>query len=342
MEVKLIPYTLKLKYPFGISGNTRTETPVVFIKITDNNISAIGEASLPPYLGYKQNDILSVFNSFNFSKYSISDDKRLLSDFKKHSIHCMPALAALDIAINDWVSKKNNLPCWRRLGVNSDLMSANAMTIGIDVPQVIEKKVKESTAFSLLKVKIGSSNDKELVSTIRKYTDKPIIADANQGLKTREDALEMCKWLFDLNCLLIEQPLNKIDLASHAWLSERSPIPVIADESFQKFEDIEHIKNHFSGINIKLMKCGGIGPAMDIISSARNNGLKILMGCMNESTCANMAAAQIAPLADWVDLDGPFLITNNPFDDFIMKEGKIVLNQTSGLGLVLKNEISLF
>jgi L-alanine-DL-glutamate epimerase-like enolase superfamily enzyme len=189
MEVKLIPYTLKLKYPFGISGNTRTETPVVFIKITDNNISAIGEASLPPYLGHNQNDILSVFNSFNFSKYSIIDDKRLLSDFKKHSIHCMPALAALDIAINDWVSKKNNLPCWRRLGVNSDLMSANAMTIGIDVPQVIEKKVKESTAFSLLKVKIGSSNDKELVSTIRKYTDKPIIADANQGLKTREDEL---------------------------------------------------------------------------------------------------------------------------------------------------------
>jgi L-alanine-DL-glutamate epimerase-like enolase superfamily enzyme len=342
MKVEIKPYILKLKYPFGISGNTRTETPVVFIKISHDNIYGIGEASLPPYLGYYQNDILSVFNSFNFSQYSINDLDRLLTDFKNHSINCMPALAALDIALNDWICKKNKTSCWNMLGVNIDDMGYNAMTIGIDVPEVIEQKVKEASSFKVLKVKIGSDNDRELVSTIRKFSDMPIIADANQGLKNKEDALELCKWLYDLNCLLIEQPLNKIDLESHAWLSERSPIPVIADESFKKLDDLVHIKNSFSGINIKLMKCGGLGPANEIAKLARKNGLKILMGCMNESSCANFAAAQIAPLADWVDLDGPFLINNNPFEDFEMNEGKIVLSSTPGLGLVVKNEINLF
>lgn len=343
MKVTLFPFSLKLKYPFGISGNTRTETPVVFVKIEEKDIIAFGEASLPPYLGINQLQVMEVFKSFDFSKFNLQlDEEKLLEHFSNHAKNCMPAIAALDIALNDWKGKFHHKSVWELYGINPLLMSYNAMTIGIDSAKVIEKKVKEASEFNLLKVKIGSENDQELINTIRKYSDKPIIADANQGLKSKQSALELCKWLFDKNCLLIEQPLNKTDLNSHAWLSEYSPIPVIADESFQNENDLSDIGNYFSGINIKLMKCGGLTRGHRIAIEAKRKGLKVLMGCMNESSCANFAAAQIAPLADWVDLDGPFLINNNPFEDFKMKDGKIILNTLPGLGLTQKESESLF
>jgi L-alanine-DL-glutamate epimerase-like enolase superfamily enzyme len=335
MKVEVYKYNLKLKYPFGISGNTRIETPVVFVKLSANDVYGWGEASLPPYLPFNQEDIINCFKRFNFSAYSWQELTVLLDEFKKINPHYPPAWAALDIAINDLMGKKLNKPIWQLYDVNPKLMKPNVLTIGIDTPEVIVKKVNEATRFKILKVKIGSNDDISIIKTIRSVTNKPIIADANQGIKDKFQALELCKWLHDQNCLLLEQPLAKNDLNGHLFLAERSPIPIIADESFQTENDLERIKNHFNGINIKLMKCGGIRSAYSIIQKAKRYNLKIMMGSMNESSCANLAAAQIAPLADWVDLDGPFLITNNPFEDFIINnDGRIMLTDNPGLGLI--------
>jgi len=337
MQAHYFPYTLKLKHPFGIFGNIRTETPVVFIILKTKTFYGIGEASLPPYLPYNQQSVITCFKEFTFANYSLNTIENLFQDFKKQNAYCPPAIAALNIAINDLKGKILNQPVWKLLKVTPEKMPPNSFTIGIDTPDVIEKKVNEAIEFKTLKVKVGSDNDKLLINTIRKITDKPLIVDANQGLRNQQQALEFCRWLYDKNCLLIEQPLKKDNLQGHAYLSEHSPIPIIADESFQGNENLDEIKNYFNGINIKLMKCGGLTNGHQLAINAREKGLKILMGCMNESSCANLAAAQIAPLADWVDLDGPYLINNNPFEDFKMEEGTVLLDNKPGLGLVLKN-----
>jgi L-alanine-DL-glutamate epimerase-like enolase superfamily enzyme len=179
--------------------------------------------------------------------------------------------------------------------------------------------------FNILKVKLGTADDKILVETIREITDKPLFVDANAGWNKREEVLDLIYWLQSKNTILIEQPMAKENLEDHAWLRERSPLPIFADESFQRLADLELVKNSFHGINIKLMKCTGLREARKIIVKARELQLKIMLGCMSETSCAIMSAAQIAPLVDFVDLDSTWLTTNNPFEMPLLRGGKIVI-----------------
>lgn len=187
-----------------------------------------------------------------------------------------------------------------------------SFTIGIDEPKILKQKISEAGEFKIFKVKLGTTDDKQIVQFIRDETDKPLYVDINQGWTDKYFALEMSEWLHRQNVLLIEQPFYKNDLEKSAWLTERSPTPIIADESVQRLSDIEKIKNSFNGINIKLMKCTGMNEAYKMILKARENNLKVMMGCMTETSCGISAAAQLSSLVDFTDLDGNLLITNDP------------------------------
>jgi L-alanine-DL-glutamate epimerase-like enolase superfamily enzyme len=193
--------------------------------------------------------------------------------------------------------------------------------------------VTEADAYKILKVKLGAGTDKDIINTIRKATDKPICVDVNQGWKDRNYAMDMANWLKDKNVLFIEQPMPKTQADDIAWLTRNSPLPVIADEAVQTVNDLLSVKGIYSGVNIKLMKCGGMDAAFKMAQVAKLMGMKVMIGCMTETSCAVSAAAQLSPLADWADLDGNLLISNDCYDGMKIIGGKVTLNERPGIGI---------
>lgn len=337
LKLSYSPYTLQLLHPFTIATNTRNSTPIVLVQIKYENLIGYGEASMPPYLGESHESVLRFLAKVNLAKYDLPFDLAgILTEIDKIETGNTAAKAAIDIALHDLVGKILNTPWHKIIEAAPEKMPETSMTIGIDSIEMIKKKVAEANDFKVLKIKLGHENDKKIIEAIREVTDKPVCVDVNQGWNNKEIALDMIHWLNEKNVLFIEQPLPKEMLEETAWLSARSPLPIIADEAVQRLYDIEKVKDAYQGINIKLMKCTGMREAHQMIQTARQHKLKVLIGCMNESSCANLAAAQLAPLADWVDLDGPFMISNNPFKTPELKNGKIVLSALPGIGLELK------
>jgi len=212
-------------------------------------------------------------------------------------------------------------------------MPVTSITIGIDTPEMIIKKVKEAEGCKVIKVKLGRDDDKNLIKTIRSVTNVPLYVDANQGWTHLQQSLDMIHWLHEQGVVLIEQPLPKENIDGNAWLTERSPIPIIGDEAVQRLADVERAQGVYNGINIKLMKSAGMYEAQQMILKARELGLNILIGCMSETSCATLAAAALAPQCDWADLDGPFLTKNSPFITPRFVDGKWVLSGDAGLGI---------
>jgi L-alanine-DL-glutamate epimerase-like enolase superfamily enzyme len=245
-----------------------------------------------------------------------------------------PAIkAAVDIALNDINGKILNKPCYEIYGADPLKMPLTSYTIGIDSPEVLREKVADAKGFKVLKIKLGRDNDKELINTIRSVSDLPLYIDANQGWKDKAEAIDMIYWLHDKGALLIEQPMDKTNLDGNAWLTGRSPIPILADEAVQRLTDMDALKGAYHGINMKLMKSAGMYEAHQMILKARSFGMKILIGCMSETSCATQAGIALAPLCDWADLDGPWLTKNNPFKAPEMIAGKYSLKYLPGLGL---------
>ena len=208
-------------------------------------------------------------------------------------------------------------------------------TIGIDTPEVVREKTREcADRFNILKVKVGLDNDYEMIRTIREITQLPIAVDANQGWKDRQQALDEIFWLQEHGVVMVEQPMPKERLDDNAWITERSPLPIFADEAIQRLADIPSIKGAYTGINIKLMKCTGMREAWKMASYARAEGMRVMVGCMTETSCAVTAAAHLSPLADFADLDGNLLITNDRFRGMTVNQGRITLPDAPGLGLV--------
>ena len=177
----------------------------------------------------------------------------------------------------------------------------------------------------------------QMIDLIRNYTDKPISVDVNQGWTEKEKALEEIYWLKERGVVYVEQPMPKESTMDMEWLSQHSPLPTIADEAVQRLTDLFELKNYFHGVNIKLMKCTGIREGYPMAKIAKSLGLKVMIGCMTESSCGIAAAAQLAPLADWVDLDGHFLLANDPFEGLSFNEGVVQLSQLNGLGIFPKH-----
>jgi L-alanine-DL-glutamate epimerase-like enolase superfamily enzyme len=333
---------LAFRHPFGISSGSRTHTPVTFTRIELDGVCGHGEASMPPYLGESHESVqrflrkaIGVIASFN----DVSQLEALLHAIDAIEEKNTAAKAAIDIALHDLAGKLQHKPWYRIWHLDKARTPHTTYTISIGDDALIGTKVKEAAAFSILKVKLGTDHDKRIIERIREFTQKPIAVDANQGWSDEHAALDMIHWLNEHNILFVEQPLSKTRSKETAWLTERSPLPVIADESVQRLDDVKMVKGIFSGINIKLMKCTGMYEAYSMIEAARELGLKILIGCMSESSCAVSAAAQLSPLADWADLDGPLLISEDHFSGITFEEGKICLNDEPGIGVRPLREI---
>ena len=338
MKLRFYPYTLELKHKFSISHNSRTTTPIVLTEIKYEGLTGYGEASLPPYLGEDQKSVINFLSKVKLENYSnpldVQDILNYTDNIEKGN---NAAKASVDIALHDLVGKILNIPLHKYFGINFSDTPYSSITIGMDSGENIIQKINEAAQFKILKVKIGSDDDKTIIENIRKVTDKPIIVDVNQGWNNEHKALEMIKWLEGKNVKLIEQPFHKDEIKKTAWLSERSPLPVFADESVWRFSDLEKVYGVFHGINIKLMKSTGLAEAFRMINKAKQFGMQVMLGCMTETSCAISAAAQLSPLAEWADLDGAELIKNDLFSGMKIKDGKITLPNLPGTGAVKKS-----
>jgi L-alanine-DL-glutamate epimerase-like enolase superfamily enzyme len=334
MTLTYQPFELELKHPFTIAKFSRTSTPIMLVQLTHEGYTGYGEASMVPYMGESHQTAIEFLNKVDASQFKLPFDFTAIINYLDSLTPGNPAIkAAIDIALHDLEGKLLNQPCWQLAGSNPALMPATSFTIGIDTPGVIIKKVKEAAGFKVIKVKLGRDDDKELIKIIRSVTDVPLFADANQGWTDRKQSLDLVYWLQEQGVLLIEQPMLKTDIDGNAWLTENSPIPIIGDEAVQRLPDVEKAKGMYHGINIKLMKSAGMYEAHQMILKARELDLKILIGCMSETSCATLAAAALAPQCDWADIDGPFLTTNNPYKAPEFVDGRYVLSNEAGLGL---------
>lgn len=336
MKLTFKPYDLQLRHVFTIASSSRTTTPIVLTEITYDGITGYGEASLPPYLGETQASVIEFLKKVNLEQFSSPfelDD--ILSYVDKIAENNTAAKAAVDIALHDLVGKLMNQPWYKIWGLNKENTPSTTFTIGIDTDEVIKEKTKDADIYNILKAKLGRSEkeDKRMIEAIRTVSNKPIAIDANQGWKDKHLALDMILWLKDQGIVMIEQPTPKYNLDDAAWVTERSPLPVFADESFQRLNDVLRLKGAFSGVNIKLMKCTGMREAWKIQTVARAANMKVMMGCMVESSCAISAATQLSPAVDWADLDGNLLINNDCFKGVTVVEGKMVLNDLPGIGI---------
>ena len=335
LTLRFTPYTLQLKHTFTLAASTRTTTPVMLTEIEYDGITGYGEASMPPYLGESQESVAKFLSLLNLSQFN---DPFLLIDILEYIDGIMPgnyaAKASVDIALHDLIGKLVGELFYRLFGLNPDRTPLTSFTIGLDTPEIIKQKVAEAGPYRVLKIKLGRDNDREMVEVIKSQTDKPLCVDVNQGWKDRNKALEMAVWLKEKGVLFLEQPMPKEMKDDIAWLTQRSPLPVIGDEAIQNVNDLLNNRDIYSGINIKLMKCGGLNSAMKMINMARAFGMKVMIGCMTETSCAVTAAAHLSPLADWCDLDGNLLISNDPFIGLEIVDGKITLPERSGIGVI--------
>lgn len=333
LKLSFKPNELKLRHAFNLARNSRTTTPDVLVQLEYDGIVGYGEASMPPYLGESIESVTKFLGNLDLGQFN---DPFRIEEILSYVDGTAPdnraAKASVDIALHDLLGKIMGQPWYKIWGLSPEKTPNTSFTIGIDKADVVRQKVDEAAPYKVIKVKMGLDNDKELVEIIRLKTDKPLCVDANQGWTDKEKALDMCHWLKERGCMFVEQPFDKKMIDETAWLRERSPLPIIADEFCQRIPDVMRAYQVYDGINIKLMKSTGLHEAYKMAVLAKSLGMKLMIGCMTETSCAISAAAQLAPMADWVDLDGNLLIANDSFDGVKVVDGKITLTDKPGIG----------
>lgn len=337
MKLSWTPYDLQLNHTFTISGFSRKTTPVVLTRIEYDGIFGYGEASLPPYLGETQASVIEFLKKVDLSAFRDPTQlEEILEYVDSIDSRNTAAKAAVDIALHDLAGKIIGAPWYKMYGLDKMKVPDTTFTIGMDTDEVVRDKTREALGrFKILKIKVGGKEDKRMIEAIRSVTDLPLAVDANQGWTDRQQALDMILWLKEKGIVMVEQPMPKHDLDAIARLTEESPLPIFADESIQRLADVERLKEVFSGINIKLMKCTGMREAWKMRNLARALGMKVMIGCMTETSCAISAASQLASGLDFADLDGALLIGNDCFDGATLQNGKIIATDLPGIGVEL-------
>ena len=333
-----------LKHTFTISGSSRSSTPIVLTRLSYDGYTGYGEAAMPPYLGetaasvngFLQRVRKEVLPGFN-DPFRIQE---IMEETDRLAAGNTAAKASVDIALHDLTGKIMGQPWWKIWGFSPEKTPYTSFTIGYDDDDdTVRAKTGEASWTKVLKVKLGMGDEKDrrMVRLVREVNGTaPLYVDANQGWTDRERALDMIYWLKGQGAVLVEQPMSKYDLDSHAWLTERSPLPIIADEACQRLTDIPRLKGAFHGINIKLMKCTGMREAREMITLSRALGMRLMIGCMTETSVAISAAAQLCPEMEWADLDGNLLLANDCFDGMKIRNGKITLDERPGIGVTEK------
>lgn len=333
-----------LKHTFTISGSSRSSTPIVLTRLSYDGYTGYGEAAMPPYLGetaasvngFLQRVRKEVLPGFN-DPFRIQE---IMEETDRLAAGNTAAKASVDIALHDLTGKIMGQPWWKIWGFSPEKTPYTSFTIGYDDDDdTVRAKTGEASWTKVLKVKLGMGDEKDrrMVRLVREVNGTaPLYVDANQGWTDRERALDMIYWLKGQGAVLVEQPMSKYDLDSHAWLTERSPLPIIADEACQRLTDIPRLKGAFHGINIKLMKCTGMREAREMITLSRALGMRLMIGCMTETSVAVSAAAQLCPEMEWADLDGNLLLANDCFVGMKIRNGKITLDERPGIGVTEK------
>ena len=336
MELTFRPFDAQMRHVFTIANSSRTTTPIVLTEIAYDGYVGYGEAAMPPYLGESQASAIEFLKRVDLSQFkSPFEMQDILTYVDSITTNNTAAKASVDIALHDLVGKIMGQPWWKIWGFNAATTPNTSFTVGLDTEEVVKEKTREASPYKVIKVKLGrdEATDKMMINTIRSVTNTTICVDANQGWKDKYYALDMINWLNERNVSMIEQPMSKYMLEETAWLSERSPLPIIADEACQRLTDVPKLKGVYHGINIKLMKCTGMREAREMVSLAKALHMKLMIGCMTETSCAVSAAAQLAPEMEWADLDGNLLIANDVYKGMTVVDGKVTLNEKPGIGI---------
>ena len=303
-------FVLQLRHTFRLARGDSDSRRVLMVEIEHDGLVGRGEAA--PIARYGQ-DAASAARAAEAMVAQIDEPLAFDSAAARAAVAGQPAAeAAIDMALRDLAGKRMGVPLYELLGIDPRTMPVTSFTIGMDTPEIVEQKVREADGFAVLKVKMGSDDDAAVLETVRRATDRPVRIDANEGWSL-DDALGRLEWLQEMGVEFVEQPLPADQHAEMCELKKLSPLPLIADESVGRAEDIPRLAEAFDGINIKLMKCGGLGEALQMIHVARAHGMKVMLGCMVESSVGVAAAAMVASEVDWLDLDGSLLLADDPF-----------------------------
>ncbi len=323
---------LELKHPFRISRSVTELKKNVIVQIDEG----IGEAAPSAYYGENADTVIQCLEKI---KGQLGDDpfqiESILSNLDKKISGNLSAKAAIDMALHDLVAKRFNLPLYQFLGLDGKVPLVTSYTIGIDTPEKMKEKTRQAKDFLVYKVKVGVEKDVEMVKAVREVTDAKIRVDANAGW-TAEEALEKIDQLKEYQIEFVEQPIDPEDKRGLKKIKEKAELPIIIDEQLMTSKDIPDFVGLCDGINIKLAKCGGIREALRMIHVAKAHGLKVMLGCMIESSVGIAAAAHLGSLVDFLDLDGNLLVSNDPYVGLRLDKGKLYLSDLPGLGIAPK------
>lgn len=326
---------LRLRHTWTTTMSSSDYRDNLHLRFTRDGITGLGEGA--PIVRYNEDaesarkavesvrDYLLSANPWQFEKIMAEIFRRIQGQYA--------GKAALDIALMDWIGQRLGVPLYRHFGLDARDTPVTTFSVGIDTPEITRQKVREAEAFPILKIKVGLQTDEATIEAVRSVTKKPLRVDANEGWKDKEEAVRKINWLETQGVQFVEQPMPASMLEEIRWVRRRVHIPLIADEACLHPADIPKLVDAFDGVNIKLMKCGGMLEAFRMIQIAKSLGLKTMLGCMIESSIGVSAAAHLSPLVDYADLDGNLLIANDPYSGVKVKEGKLILPDRPGLGL---------
>ena len=334
MQISWKSFELPFEYPFTISKGTKTHQPTLIVALSHFGLTGYGEAPAITYYNITTAQMEEDLKQKKqlIEKYAFNDPGRYWH-FLHHLLPKNPFLVcAIDMAAWDLFGKMRRQPIVNLVADAGSPKPMTDYTIGIDT---VEKMVEKMQAkpWPVYKIKLGTPDDLGIMRALRQHTQVPLRIDANAAWKA-EDALEKIKAMAEMGVELIEQPLAKDDWEGMKWLYEKSPLPLFADESCVAEQDVARCEGHFHGINIKLTKCSGITPALRMIKDARKRNMQVMLGSMNESSIGSAALAQLLPLADFADLDGPLLLATDLATGLTYKDGEVFFDKAKpGLGI---------
>ncbi len=328
---------LELRHTWTTTMSSSAYRDTLHAQFTRDGITGYGEGA--GIVRYKQDaeggrkaleavtDLITGGDPWSFDKLLAELDRRLPGQ--------RAALAAVDLALFDWMGRKLGVPVCRHFGLDPADAAVTNMSIGIDTPEITRQKVREAEDFPCLKVKVGLATDEATLEAVRSVTRKPLRVDANEGWTSKEEAVRKINWLESQGVELVEQPLPAHMVEETRWIRNRVHIPIFADEACHNASDIPKLREAFDGIVVKLDKAGGLLESYRQLTVARALGMKTMIGCMVSSSCSITAAAHLSPLADYADLDGFLLIGNDPYAGVTVRKGKLILPDAPGLGVRL-------
>lgn len=332
---------LNLRHTWTTTMSSSTYRETVNVRYSRAGLTGYGEGA--PIIRYQEFpaeakqaieanlDFLASGDPKRFDSF-LGEIRKLLGD------HQRAAMAAVDIAVMDWVCKRLNIPVYEYFGLDPAATPVTTFSIGIDTPEITKQKTREAADYPVLKVKVGLKTDEETITAVRSVTNKPIRVDANEGWTDKEEAVRKINWLETQGVEFIEQPMPAHMFEEIQYVRRKVHMPIMADEACTSAESIPRLKEAYDGINVKLDKSGGILEAHRWIRMARAMGMKVMLGCMISSSCSCTAAAHLSPLVDYADLDGFLLISNDPFSGVRVEKGKIILPSGPGVGLRTNGE----